>query len=381
MPALAGMRGLAALGVVVTHVAFQTGADRIPVLGRVFGRFDMAVAVFFALSGLLLWRGPAAAARGIGRFRLGDYLLHRAARILPAYWLVVVAVLALLPGAAHDWRVWASNLALTQVFVPLTLTTGMTQMWSLSVEVAFYLALPLFVLVLSLLRGRRAGWRIPVIVGLALPTLGWAFVPIATPAAIHSENWLPGYLPWFAVGMVLAEVEARRTARASARSLAGWWVVAGVMFGLAATDLGGPSGLARLEPWQFATKIALGAVMAFALLWPLLGAPRGYVARWLSGPVAQTVGRWSYGIFLWHLAVLASVFPVFAILPFHGHFVFVLIVTVLLTLPVAAASYALVEEPVRQAIRRVPRTPLPLTPVPAPRPTHPDIPPPTATER
>ena len=38
---------------------------------------------------------------------------------------------------------WLANLSLTQVYVPLTLTPGLTQMWSLSVEVAFYLALPL----------------------------------------------------------------------------------------------------------------------------------------------------------------------------------------------------------------------------------------------
>lgn len=64
LPAVEGMRACAAIGVVVTHVAFQTGhtsgAD-----GRFFGRFDLAVAVFFALSGFLLWRGHAAAARGL----------------------------------------------------------------------------------------------------------------------------------------------------------------------------------------------------------------------------------------------------------------------------------------------------------------------------
>ncbi|EUA91719.1 putative acyltransferase 3 [Mycobacterium ulcerans str. Harvey] len=51
-----GMRACAAMGVVVTHVAFQTGHSS-GVAGRLFGRFDLAVAVFFALSGFLLWRG------------------------------------------------------------------------------------------------------------------------------------------------------------------------------------------------------------------------------------------------------------------------------------------------------------------------------------
>lgn len=62
LPAVEGMRACAAMGVVVTHVAFQTGHSS-GASGRLFGRFDLAVAVFFALSGFLLWRGHAGAAR------------------------------------------------------------------------------------------------------------------------------------------------------------------------------------------------------------------------------------------------------------------------------------------------------------------------------
>ena len=72
------MRACAAVGVVVTHVAFQTGHTG-GVVGRLFGRFDLAVAVFFALSGFLLWRGHAAAARGLRPIpATGHYLRSRA---------------------------------------------------------------------------------------------------------------------------------------------------------------------------------------------------------------------------------------------------------------------------------------------------------------
>src|SRR6202171_3244886 len=64
LPAVEGMRACAAVGVVVTHVAFQTGHTG-GITGRLFGRFDLAVAVFFALSGFLLWRGHAAAGPGM----------------------------------------------------------------------------------------------------------------------------------------------------------------------------------------------------------------------------------------------------------------------------------------------------------------------------
>ena len=77
MPAVEGLRACAAVGVVVTHVAFQTGMSG-GITGRILGRFDLAVAVFFALSGFLLWRGHAAAARGLrSRPSTGHYLRSR----------------------------------------------------------------------------------------------------------------------------------------------------------------------------------------------------------------------------------------------------------------------------------------------------------------
>lgn len=356
VPALEGMRGMAALGVVVTHVAFQTGATGMPFLGRVWERFDMAVAIFFALSGFLLWRPHAAAARRLGSSpRAGRYLLHRAARILPAYWAVVFAVLILLPSAAHTagFRVWLANLGLLQVFVPLTLTDGLTQMWSLSVEVAFYIVLPLLAFVFLRLRGERARWRAPAVLAFGLICLGWNFLPVPTPEAIHSDNWLPGYLPWFAAGMLLAELADLEVPRLRRLARNQWilWAVALSAFLLSTTPLAGLPGLAHGEPWQYATKMALGMVLGFTLLAPLTLRP-DIRHRWLESRTAATLGRWSYGVFLWHLAILSIVFPVFGIVPFRGNFLWVLTLTIVFTLPMAAASYALIEEPTRRWTRR-----------------------------
>lgn len=364
VPALEGMRGLAALGVLLTHVAFQTAATAIPVLGPILARFDMAVALFFGLSGFLLWRPHAAAARGLGAApSTGYYFRHRAARILPAYWAVVVLVLVLLPNAAETAgaRVWLSNLLLLQVFVPLTLTDGLTQMWSLSVEVAFYLVLPLLAVAVVWLRGARARWRVPVLLGLGLVSLSWNFFPVPTPDAIHADNWLPGYLPWFAAGMLLAELVVSVSEGSLWERIAGrrryMWTLALAAFLLSATEVAGPPGLTRAEPWQYAAKMGLGALIGFGLLAPLV--LRARPRPLLESSVAAAVGRWSYGIFIWHLAVLWVIFPVFGILPFAGNFLPVLVLTVAFTLPVAAASYALIEEPARRFARRFdrPRTP------------------------
>ncbi|MDJ0395566.1 acyltransferase [Rhodococcus sp. G-MC3] len=352
IPSLEGMRAFAAIGIIVTHVAFQTGAASSPVVGRIWGRFDLTVAIFFALSGFLLWRPHAAQARGQGSAQpILKYLFSRAVRILPAYWVVVTLVLMFLPNTGGGWRVWAANLSLTQVFVPLTLTEGMTQMWSLSVEVSFYLLLPLAGLLMVGLRGEAARYRVPVLTFVAVVTLSWAFIPVSTPEAIHHDNWLPGYFPWFAAGMLLAEYSTRQQTwlhRLAAHRL----IVAAIAFSafvLSATPLAGPQGLVRPEPWQFEAKIVLGAVLAMALLAPLVLADRQRRHSVLEHPVTLALGRWSYGIFIWHLVILAMVFPVFGVIPFTGHFVLVLSVTLALSIPVAAASYALVEEPARRA--------------------------------
>ncbi|WP_155976746.1 acyltransferase [Nocardia sp. 348MFTsu5.1] len=361
--ALEGMRACAAVGVMVTHVAFQTGSVDGSWLGAVWGRFDMAVALFFALSGYLLWRPHSEAARDPHRKVPGTwrYLRHRVVRIWPAYVVVVVVVLSLLPDARPaSFTVWIANLTLTQIYVPLTLTAGLTQMWSLSVEVSFYLALPLIAWLMLRLRGPAARWRIPVLVTTGVISLGWAWVADALPleAGVEAKNWLPGHLPWFLCGLVLAELG---TAEAGAAGMRGriarlgrrrllLAAIAVVAFALSCTELAGPTGLAPLEPWQFAIKMVLGVIIGFALIAPLTLNP-GRSHRFLDSAPMQALGRWSYSIFLWHLVVLAWVFPLAGIVPFSGSMLVVFLLTLLLTIGVSAASYAWIEEPTRHWLR------------------------------
>ena len=71
----------------------------------------------------------------------------------------------------------------------------------------------------------------------------------------------------------------------------------------------------------------------------------------LSQPV-QAVGRWSYSLFLWHVAVLSIAFPLAGIEMFSGGFVIILTLTLGLSVAVAAISYTLVEEPARLWLRQ-----------------------------
>lgn len=351
LPAVEGMRACAAIGVVITHVAFQTGHSS-GVDGRLFGRFDLAVAVFFALSGFLLWRGHAAAARGLGSSpSTGHYLRSRVVRIMPAYVVAVVVILTLLPDADHpSLTVWLANLSLTQVYVPLTLTAGLTQMWSLSVEVTFYLALP----ILALLAGRlpvRA--RVPVIAGLGIASWFWGWIPFHAPAGLNPLNWPPAFFSWFAAGMLLAEWVYSPTAlpRRLARRRVLMAVVAVTAYLVAASPLAGPAGLTPSTAGQFALKTAMGALLAAALIAPLVLDRPDTSHRILATAPMVTLGRWSYGIFIWHLAALTMVFPVIGEFSFRGHMPLVLVLTLIFAIAIAAVSYALVESPCREALR------------------------------
>jgi peptidoglycan/LPS O-acetylase OafA/YrhL len=353
LPAVEGMRACAATGVVITHVAFQTGHSS-GVAGRLFGRFDLAVAVFFALSGFLLWRGHAAAARDLGsRPRTGHYLRSRVVRIMPAYLVAVVVILSLLPDADHaSLTVWLANLTLTQIYVPLTLTGGLTQMWSLSVEVSFYLALPILALLARRISVRA---RVPVIAALGALSWAWGWVPLAhAGSGINPLNWPPAFFSWFAAGMLLAEWAyspiglphrlARRRVLMAAIALLAYLV--------AASPLAGPAGLVPSTATQLAMKIAMGSVVAFALVAPLVLDRPDTPHRVLGTTAMVTLGRWSYGLFVWHLAALDMVFPVIGTFPFTGRMPTVLVLTLIFGFAIAAVSYGLVESPCREALRR-----------------------------
>jgi peptidoglycan/LPS O-acetylase OafA/YrhL len=352
LPAVEGMRACAAMGVVVTHVAFQTGHSS-GSAGRLFGRFDLAVAVFFALSGFLLWRGHAAAARGLGpRPRTGHYLRSRAVRIMPAYVVAVVVILTLLPDADHaSPTVWLANLTLTQIYVPLTLTGGLTQMWSLSVEVGFYLALPILAL---LARRLPVGARVPTIAALAGLSWAWGWVPLHGASGINPLNWPPAFFSWFAAGMLLAEWAHSKIGvpHRLARQRVVMAVVAVLAYLVAASPLAGPEGLVPGTATQFAVKTAAGALVAFALVAPLVLDRVDTPHRVLGSTAMVTLGRWSYGLFVWHLAALAMVFPVLGTFPFTGRMPSVLALTLIFGWAIAAVSYGLVESPCRDALRR-----------------------------
>ena len=360
VPALEGLRAVAAFAVLTTHVAFQTGSSTGSVIHRVWGRMDLSVAVFFALSGFLLWRTHASHARrgGPGTARSAPaYLRSRLVRIMPAYLtLVAVAFLVIPQNASSSAWTWTANLTLTQVLVPDSLVEGLTHAWSLSVEMIFYLPLPLLWWALAGLRGPAARWRIPVIAAVGMLSLGWALVPwydLGLPDRLNDQILPPAFASWFAAGMILAELATSPPGRVAALARPrharwGWWAVAAVAFGISTVPRWFVEGFVHPSGPEFAARTAIGAVVAFCLLAPVALAPEGQRFAILGSAPFGTLGRWSYGVFLWHVLVLHFAFQIAFVPMFSGRMLTVWLVTVAATTVIAAVSYALVEEPARR---------------------------------
>ena len=139
LPGLDSLRGFASLAVVITHCAFWVGFYDVGLLGAFAQRLEVGVAIFFVLSGYLLSYPWLAAARtGTPSPAVGTYLRKRALRVLPVYWVTVVLAMTLIEtNRDAEQSVWLHNLAMIEYYFEAPFPEGLTQMWSLSTEVAF----------------------------------------------------------------------------------------------------------------------------------------------------------------------------------------------------------------------------------------------------
>lgn len=251
--------------------------------------------LFFALSGLLLYRPWARAALdGTAGPRVLGYLWRRGLRVLPAYWIVAGTALLLWSREHLDSaRAWVEVLTLTFIYNldPWWNGTGphgLGQMWSLCVEVSFYLLLPLLALVLAWLaaRGgddvnRRARWLLAGILALgvvAVLALIPQFYPEPRP---YLHSWLPRSLGMFAVGMALAVVTewawrepgadgpVRRLCRTLSHSATLCGALALIVYLLAATPAAGPRFFGVEGLWVALFSMVMSTLFAFFIVAPI----------------------------------------------------------------------------------------------------------------
>lgn len=315
---LTGIRAVAALLVVLTHAAYTTGKYPQGYVGLVYSRMEIGVPIFFVLSGFLLFSPwVKAASSGEPAPSLRRYAWHRMRRIMPAYVVTVLAAYLLYhfrmagPNPGHTWEGLLRNLTLTQIYTDSYLYSflhqGLTQMWSLAVEVAFYVVLPLMAYLLLVVLCRRR-WR------PALLLTGLAALALFSPAwltLVHHTDflpdgarlWLPGYLAWFIGGMVLAVLQPLGV-RAYALACV---PLAIASYLVASTPIAGEPTTSPAELRDALVKTAFYAVIATLAVAPLALGDGGLYARVMGSRPMVFLGEISYEIFLIHLVVMELV--------------------------------------------------------------------------
>lgn len=351
------LRGAAAIMVVAFHgnslVAASTSGGLDPVLALRHG-LDLGVELFFVVSGYLVG-GPFIRAMRDGRHpaRLADYAMRRAARILPAYWLLLLATLALEGVAAGDLPRVALHAVLLHGVVPGQTFQLVDLAWTLSVEALFYVAMPLAALAVLRLRPRGTGRR-PLLVGIGVLWLGSAVLSAAvasrwgtSPGALLVVNGLPGCIGLFAPGMALAAFEGSpgavplSTSRRYRHGLVGAGLAL-VAMSMVLAERGSLDRSARNAAASIGFGLLLAAVVTSA------GQLRARL-RPVVTPLAAA-GTVSYGIYLWHSLVATIIRAAGVTVGAGGHAQLAwLAATALLLLPtlvIAILSWTLVEKPV-----------------------------------
>ncbi len=300
---LDGLRGLAALGVVLLHAWIYTGAnepDKSLTVDRWMGELRLCVLLFFVLSGFLLAAPWVAAARGQREApKLGRYIARRAARIAPAYWLALAGAVALLHGSGHGRDVPLHDLPKFIVFLPNVFPETRNQldppMWSLHVEVSFYAVLPL--IGLALMRaGRGRGGPLAVCAVLVAAGVAWTTAGVVGDWAPEVTWTLPTYLATFACGIAAAVL-----AHGAKPGRAGTGLAHVAFLGGAAVVLGDAYWHMQGYSALFHSLRDLPAALGFAaMVWSVALRPAPVLA---SAPL-RALGALSYGIYLWHYLVI-----------------------------------------------------------------------------
>ena len=390
-PCFDGLRALAAVMVLMHHAAIETafnlrGHLHVPYtrtwlpLGQYFVRMDAGVQIFFLISGFLLYR-PFVAAAFDGRSPLGPrpFFRRRFLRIYPAYWVayILIALTIGLDNTVGGVRTFIEQLFLVQLYDPTNHAAralgGISQSWTLAVEISFYLFLPFYAYLMrrvALGAGRDQRFRLELcgVAVLAIISVVWRavlywVVPVG-PLRSLAQFWLPAQLDLFAMGMLLAVLhtwQRRRAEPVRALDVAGarpwlWWTGAAAIFTIVTYWAGLPKILLSVWGWEAYAKQTLYGLTAFCLLVPaVFGAQdRGAIRRFLRLAPVVYVGTISYGVYLWHQAFIKKVHqwggwarkageP--ALASFRGSFSVTVVVALALSIAVASLSWFLIERP------------------------------------
>jgi len=312
-PALDGLRAIAVLMVVAFHCRLP-GAS-----GGFYG-----VDVFFVLSGYLITRLLAGELDASGRIDLRCFYWNRFLRLMPTLALVVAVILGL--GLVTPGKALVAAAYLTDIVAPFDRDFGiLSHTWSLSVEEHFYLIWPL---VLPLILGARRPFHAAIALWVVLTIWRATWYPLAPEHATYYRFDLR--LTGLVLGSALALSKWRIPAPGGTRLALS--AVAVLAVAVATTKIFSWRSLVTVQPTvELASAIVVLAVAS--------GVPLG--TRLLSAKLLVLLGRWSYGIYLWH-------FPIAFVLRDQYSVPAAAVLTLVASVSLAAATHSLLELPMRR---------------------------------
>jgi peptidoglycan/LPS O-acetylase OafA/YrhL len=344
---LTGIRAVAALLVVGTHAAYTTGKYTHGYFGLVGSRLEIGVPIFFVLSGFLLFRPWVhSITTGAPAPSVSRYAWHRVRRIMPAYVVTVLAAYVVYqfrtagPNPGHTWTGLLRNLTLSQIYTGNYLASylhqGLTQMWSLAVEAAFYVVLPLLAYLLLVLVCQQR-WQparlLAALTGLALITPAWLALVHATTSLPNGVRlWLPAYLAWFIGGMMLAVLQAMGVRCYAVVAIP----LAAICYLIAATPIAGAPTTSPRGLVEALVKAGFYAVIATLAVAPLALGDPGWYGRLLASRPMVWLGEISYEIFLIHIVTMeVAMIEVVRYRVYTGSMANLFAATLVITIPLA----------------------------------------------
>jgi peptidoglycan/LPS O-acetylase OafA/YrhL len=316
--ALNGLRGIAIAMVVVFHL-FIPYAGSIPLRpGEIDGdglfsafvsELWLGVNVFFVLSGFVLYLPYRTGRRAIvGVASFPAFYLHRAQRLLPLYYIVVLVTMALHskePYGSPDWCLELGAL-LSTLFIFSAHGFGPPSnvvLWSVSVEIWFSLLFPVFVLLVQ-------RWRAPkIVVGTIIVCAIFAYIGYAIPIARVGYFWpftngIFGCCYQFILGMMVCDLYVTGMENPGLRRRHSHWILPGALIIVGALYL--------MHHAAFVERRSLGTFgfsvgFAFVLLGILSGA--NPLRRALEIWPLQVLGCMCYSIYAWHGIIMNEMIP------------------------------------------------------------------------
>ncbi len=302
---LDGLRGVAILMVLVCHYIYVN--PKAGPLGQFIGGLAMAggsgVTLFFTLSGFLLswpfWKRKfSEAAQAVP----AGYGWRRFWKIYPPLALSVVLLTPLYVLARHDWScflIGAQWLVGLPFLFPVSDKCNVV-MWSLVIEVHFYIVLPLLFICVKKIPAKFCLWALPLIF-LVVP-VGYRCIT-GLSHTIHPiiNAHFPSALDAFALGVLIAGLETSKVMKITWAKLGllGLVLLPLALLGSAWLHVYPESGqLVAGEALSWLVKIAAACLLCF------VADPQQPVAKLLCAPWLRWCGIVSYELYLFHQPIV-----------------------------------------------------------------------------